>query len=743
MVRRRQIIRYGISLGIDTTDMARGAREANTVTRRLNRDIGRTDATLRKYKHAQMQLRHEFKAGKITKEQYLTQLKKERLLRDRANGSIAKYRANQRRLAEERKRETMELRRQEVALRRLASQREREARAAAAARARHAQMLGGAGAGGLSMFGFGGAAAGGARMMGNMGADGLLAGGAGAGVVAGGAALLGGMAMGRYINNAIDEFGQLEGKLVDLKVLYGEIKGEQLGKEFKQLANSTALTTNQLIGNAKIWASYGLTTDGIVDRMRRLGEVTGGQTEKFQALTVAFAQVNAQGKLMGQEKNQLINAGFSLAEVAKVAGIEMTDFAKAMEEGRITADHLNQALINMTSEGGLYEGLLEEKAKTLEGQAIIVKSKWEETNQAIGENWAGWRKLYNDASIAFAEWVKQQEEWANSTSGERWYSVANLIDPSNQQFGIKNTRGGKWGGSYSAEGIMKTGTYGSGIRANDNRMSMFQEIITGLFGYGGAVQSGIEADVSRQGLVSGLPQEWLQGTEGGWRKVDKEEQERQKRNKEKAEKERREAAIKRREEARKLAEDQSNNYAKMMRRWKFADPSTGGFNAMTRAGQVHDLNKALADKKITYDQYTKLYNIMQTYFARQAEADRKKEFERKKEAREKKLRGYMQYGQYENQGLTPEAIAYLKKRDKMMQEAGESFSGKGGGSDVAGGNTYSLAAERKKEVMDRQRAIKIAEKQERHQSRIRQNTNRHIQQMDQQNRFFENNIGSV
>ena len=738
MARRKQIIRYGISLGIDTTDMARGAREANTVTRRLNRDMGRTESTIRKYKHAQMQLRHEFKSGMITKEQYLRQLKKERLIRDRANGALDRHRTKMRKEADARRKETMELRRQEVALRRLTAQREREARAAAAARARHSQMMGGAGAGALSFMGMGGQYAGGARMAGNLGADDMFA-GMGTHLAAGAAGAMGMIGMGRYLNNAIDKFGELEGKLVDLKVLYGEVKGEQLGKEFKQLANSTALTTSQLIGNAKIWASYGLTTDGIVERMRRLGEVTGGNTEKFQALTVAFAQVNAQGKLMGQEKNQLINAGFSLAEIAKVAGVEMKDFAKAMEEGRISSDHLNQALINMTEEGGLYFGLLDEKAKTLEGQAIITASKWEEASQAVGENSRYMREGWLGASKALAEYIKQQEEWSASTgrSGAFGFGQGGMYN----KFGISNRmKGSRMGGSYRAEGFLGTNSYSAHMKAGSDRMSMFQEIITGLMGMGRAAQSGIEADMARRSMVSGLPEEWLRGTAGGWQEMPDAAK----------------AKAKLEAEQRKRAEQEAkdkvhhDNYKSEMERFMFVDKDKTGYRQMDEDRAMYELDKAFKAGEINVRQHGIIYQKTLQYFEmlkkNDSKAEKKKEAEvaaRAADERAKKVGGYQQFGQYENQGLTPEAIALLKKRDQMLKDSQATLGGKGGGVSVGATGDYALAADRKKEIADRARAIAIAQKQERHQAQIRANTNRQIIQMDQQNRFLEENIGGV
>ncbi len=67
----------------------------------------------------------------------------------------------------------------------------------------------------------------------------------------------------------------------------------------------------------------------------------------------------------------------------------MTNFAKAMESGAISADHVNAALFKATSEGGLYFGRLEEKAKTLNGQLDLVANNFNDLFANLGEQGSG------------------------------------------------------------------------------------------------------------------------------------------------------------------------------------------------------------------------------------------------------------------------------------------------------------------------------------------------------------------
>jgi tape measure domain-containing protein len=192
------------------------------------------------------------------------------------------------------------------------------------------------------------------------------------------------------------EYSKLESDIVELQVFMGKKKGKEYADQFRNIARESSLTTSQLVKNAAVIKSYGVELENIVDFTKRLGEASGGDTMQFNSLTRAFAQINALGKLMGQEKNQLVNAGFSLQLIADEAGVPMAEFAKAMEDGLITAQHVNDALISATSEGGLYFGRLQAKAETLAGKWDILLNNTNEMFAVMGEGKNSWFKTTLD-----------------------------------------------------------------------------------------------------------------------------------------------------------------------------------------------------------------------------------------------------------------------------------------------------------------------------------------------------------
>lgn len=278
-----------------------------------------------------------------------------------------------------------------------------------------------------SAFGFGGPGAGIGRLAGI---------GASAGIVGGIGASIGGI--GILIKKSLEEFAEYETAVVDLQVLLGDKKaGSVMVGNLREIARETPLTTAALVKNAQTMLGYGLSAEGLESKLTRLGEVAGGDVERFNSLTRAFAQIQSAGKLMGQELLQLINAGFPIAEVAKQAGVSMKDFRKEMEAGAISADHVSKALISLTSEGGMMYGRLEEQAKTLRGHWTRMSGEASESFANVGEKFqdfghtviGGLGNLAKSFEIVMGSIAGLVDSTANDKS---WFTLRGQINRTNE-----------------------------------------------------------------------------------------------------------------------------------------------------------------------------------------------------------------------------------------------------------------------------------------------------------------------
>lgn len=386
--------KYNVYLGLNFDNFTKGAQEATRVGKKIDRMLKSMEQKTNNVTIGEKKLKRMRRDGKISAEQYHAALAKLRHEKVKETEKTMKAIAatDKEVIAHNKAKRAVEARMRAQEKFNKINQMKNLSRV---------HMAGSMASG----FGLGGKYAGAARAGATMG---LMRGSGMVGTAGMAGAFMGIAKAAEMAKRSVTSFAELEVMQTKLNTLMGEDVAGPMVAQFRDLARVTPLTVKGLADSAAIWKSYGLTTEGITDRMRRLGEVSGGNAEKMRLLTTAFAQVNAQGRLMGQEKNQLINAGMNLKEVAKAAGIEMTDFAKAMEEGRITADHLNQALETMTNEGGSHFGFMADQADTLNGRIDVMNNTWEEMYASIGKFFAssGLAQAYTDTMTGLAAGIR-------------------------------------------------------------------------------------------------------------------------------------------------------------------------------------------------------------------------------------------------------------------------------------------------------------------------------------------------
>lgn len=168
------------------------------------------------------------------------------------------------------------------------------------------------------------------------------------------------------------------------EVLVGsEEKAAGLLKQLDKFAADTPFNKLQLTQNAQQMMNFGVASDKVMGYLRQLGDISGGNAERFSSLSLVFGQVSASGKLMGQDLLQFINAGFNpLKELQAMTGKSYKELQELMSKGEITFDHVAAAMANATGEGGKFHGMMEKQSQTLGG-------KWSTTIDTIQQKALG------------------------------------------------------------------------------------------------------------------------------------------------------------------------------------------------------------------------------------------------------------------------------------------------------------------------------------------------------------------
>ncbi len=212
-----------------------------------------------------------------------------------------------------------------------------------------------------------------------------------------------------FIKKVFDVRSEIQSLHTSFETLVGDKgKADALFNSIKEFAVSTPMQMKDLASAAQTMMSFNIPVEQIMENLKAIGDVSMGDTQKFQSLSLAFSQMSATGKLMGQDLLQMINAGFNpLATISEKTGKSIKELKDEMSAGAISADMVRQAFIDATSEGGKFAGMLEAQSKTLSGQWSNLQGAVDDALNGIGESTEG---VMNTAIEAATFLVKHYSE---------------------------------------------------------------------------------------------------------------------------------------------------------------------------------------------------------------------------------------------------------------------------------------------------------------------------------------------
>lgn len=168
---------------------------------------------------------------------------------------------------------------------------------------------------------------------------------------------------------------QMEQYRASFNVLLGDAtKASKHIAGLKKMAEKTPFEMGDLAQASQTLLAFGDDANKVQGHLKMFGDISLGNKEKFNGLALVFGQVQSQGKLMGQDLLQMINAGFNpLKVISEETGRSMSDLKDDMAKGKITFEDVAHAMEVATSKGGQFYGGLEAQSKTFSGQMSTLK----------------------------------------------------------------------------------------------------------------------------------------------------------------------------------------------------------------------------------------------------------------------------------------------------------------------------------------------------------------------------------
>lgn len=211
-----------------------------------------------------------------------------------------------------------------------------------------------------------------------------------------------------FIKQIVSVRSEIQALEVSFRTLLGSQQASaELMRQMKEFAAATPLQLGDLAKGAQTMLGFNLDPDEIMPMLKAIGDISMGDAQKFQSLTLAFSQMSSVGKLMGQDLLQMINAGFSpLAVMADKTGKSIGELKEEMSAGAISADMVKQAFIDATSEGGQFYGMLSGQGDTVKGALAQLSGAFTDMFNSIGEQSEGIIK----GSVKSLQWLIENYE---------------------------------------------------------------------------------------------------------------------------------------------------------------------------------------------------------------------------------------------------------------------------------------------------------------------------------------------
>ena len=199
----------------------------------------------------------------------------------------------------------------------------------------------------------------------------------------------------------IAKTSELERQTRSLQVLTGSLEqAKNVIRELQQFGAVTPFTSAELIETAKRLKAFGFETQNIVDVTKRLSDIAGATGADLGGIATAFGQIQAKGRLQGEELLQLQERGVDLqGTLRKEYGLTADEFQKALSKGQIGADAVNHALVELTETGGKYAGGAISQSDTLAGKFSTLQDGIDNIARKIGEVLAPALKSVLDLAI--------------------------------------------------------------------------------------------------------------------------------------------------------------------------------------------------------------------------------------------------------------------------------------------------------------------------------------------------------
>ena len=183
---------------------------------------------------------------------------------------------------------------------------------------------------------------------------------------------------------SFSNFEQIQNNLSN--VMKSAEKGKALFEDLRKFSFDTTFGVDTLASAAQQLLSTGTAADKLKTRLKQLGDVAGGDTNKFNDLVSIMAKIQNTGKASSMQLQQLALRGVPIYQMLSEMGVE----------GTATSDQIVEAFERMTDAGGQFYNNMQSINETIQGKEGFISDTWREFLTSFAEA-SGLADMYKSA----------------------------------------------------------------------------------------------------------------------------------------------------------------------------------------------------------------------------------------------------------------------------------------------------------------------------------------------------------
>lgn len=145
-------------------------------------------------------------------------------------------------------------------------------------------------------------------------------------------------------------------------------KGKAKFDELRKFSNETTFGVDELASAFTTLANVGTDVDTITQKLTMLGNISGGDKQKFADLVSIYSKILSVGKAGSEQIQQLAMRGIPIYDMLKKIGVS----------GTATGEQITKAFEEMTKEGGQFYNAMNDINNTIIGKEGFISDYWKE-----------------------------------------------------------------------------------------------------------------------------------------------------------------------------------------------------------------------------------------------------------------------------------------------------------------------------------------------------------------------------